>query len=74
MLSSGVTGAGQGIRIEIGDGRLPVSMIASRMRADLRPSASLRTRVRRQGPFAAVVMIAILVRLATMSRSRAAAR
>lgn len=47
MLSSGVTGAGQGIRIEIGDGRLPVSMIASRMRADLRPSASLRTRVRR---------------------------
>jgi hypothetical protein len=74
MLRAGIDGVDQGVRIEIGGGRLPASMVARRVWADIRPSATARTRMRRQVPYAAIVMAVVLVRIVGMTRPRAAAQ
>lgn len=74
MLQSGVVGTGQNVRIEIADQRLPVGMIARRIRADLRSNELARTRMRRQGPYAMVLVAVVLARIVGMTRSRAVGR
>lgn len=64
----------RGVQIEIGDRRLPTGMIARRVWADVRPSATQRTRLRRQVPYATIVLAVILVRIVGMARPRAAVR
>lgn len=68
MLRARLDGTGAGVRIEIGDQRLPPGMIARRVWADVRPSATVRTQMRRQVPYAAVVMAVVFIRMISMSR------
>ncbi|HEX2282588.1 MAG TPA: hypothetical protein VD789_14030 [Thermomicrobiales bacterium] len=74
MQRAGIEGVDQGVRIEIGGRGLPAGMIARRVWVDLRPSATLRTRMRRQVPYAAIVMAVVLVRIVGMTRPRPAAQ
>lgn len=74
MLQSGVVGTGQNVRIEIADQRLPLGMIARRIRADMRSNELARARMRRQGPYAMVLVAIVLARIIGMPRSRAVGR